>query len=211
MSDSRVRPPRLVLVTGATGVGKSTLAHRTAAELGFARFASTDSVREVLRMSANPAEQPALHRSSYSHGETGDAVNDWIDACAVVEAGIVAVIGRARGEGVDLIVEGVHIIPQNRWLREWTASGGIAIGVCATVETEARHLEFIEARESRTHRSVDRYIQSFGRIRAVQDAVIERGRISGWLQVDGIFHRDPVERIRQTLDEAWYEHQRSII
>ncbi len=207
IDDGPDQPPRLVVITGATGVGKSTLAHRVAGELGFGRFASTDTIREVMRLAASSGSEPALHRSTYSMGDTGDAINDWQDAAVAVEAGVEAVIARSRAEGIDLVVEGVHIVPHVRWLRDWSKAGGIVIGVYVTVETEARHLEFIEAREARTHRSVDRYLQSFDRIRAVQTAMIERGRISNWLQVDSVFHREPVERVRQALDEAWYERR----
>ncbi len=209
MSEPAMRPPRLVLIAGATSVGKSTLAHGVAAAQGFARLASTDAIREVMRLGSTPKKNPALHRSSYSMGETGDAINDWLDAAAVVEAGVEAVIDRARGEGVDLIVEGVHIVPSSRWLRDWRKSGGIALGVYTTVETEARHLEFIEGRESRTHRSIDPYLNAFDRIRQAQDGIIERGKISNWLQVDSFFHREPVARVEQALNEAWYERKQN--
>ena len=38
------------------------------------------------------------YRSSYLKGETGELVNDWLDASEAVEKGVDAVIDRARAK-----------------------------------------------------------------------------------------------------------------
>ena len=57
--------PRLLVITGSSGVGKSTLSARAAASLGFSKSASTDTIREALRTQFDADELPALHRSSF--------------------------------------------------------------------------------------------------------------------------------------------------
>ena len=59
------RPPILVLIAGATGVGKSTTAVKIANEHSFARLLSTDAIREIMRVQ-DTTENLALHRSSFS-------------------------------------------------------------------------------------------------------------------------------------------------
>ena len=76
--------PRLVLISGATGVGKTTLAKAVAHEMGLARIASSDTIREVMRATAI-SSTPALNRSSYGRGEVGDAGTDWEDAARAVD------------------------------------------------------------------------------------------------------------------------------
>ena len=73
-------------------------------------------------------EDPALHRSSFSRGKNGEPVLDWQRTCESVEPGITATIERARREGIDLLIEGVHIVPSDRLLRAWREGGGIAQG-----------------------------------------------------------------------------------
>ena len=51
--------PIVVLIGGATGVGKSTVATKLAARLGITRVIPTDTVREVMRTHAMQA--PELH------------------------------------------------------------------------------------------------------------------------------------------------------
>ena len=43
------QPPRLLVISGATGVGKSTTATQLAADLKFSRLISTDAIREIMR------------------------------------------------------------------------------------------------------------------------------------------------------------------
>ena len=51
-------PPRLLIITGTSGVGKSTLSAKLAFSLGFVETAATDTVREVLRTQFTNLELP---------------------------------------------------------------------------------------------------------------------------------------------------------
>ena len=121
------RPPRLLIIAGATGTGKSTVAMKIAAKSNFARLLSTDAIREITRTYDVNAKNLALHRSSFSIGESNDAVIDWLDTCQAVENGIEATINRAMREGIDLLIEGVHIIPSDRLIRSWIESEGLQL------------------------------------------------------------------------------------
>ena len=91
------KPPLLIMIAGATGVGKSTTAVSIASEHSIVRFVSTDAIRETMRV-ADSGENHALHRSSFSRGESGDPVLDWQDTCKAVESGVLAAIERAQRE-----------------------------------------------------------------------------------------------------------------
>ena len=68
--------PRLLVITGSSGVGKSTISARAAASLGFSKSASTDTIRETLRTQFDSEQAPALHRSSFEPAGSG-AIEDW--------------------------------------------------------------------------------------------------------------------------------------
>ncbi len=200
------RAPRLLVIAGATGTGKSTASVQIAADIGFSRLLSTDAVREIMRSCDEERQQPALHRSSFSRGSSGEPVIDWLDTCQAVEGGIVATIDRARREGIDLLIEGVHINPSERLLRSWREAGGIAIGLVMTVGEEERHRSMIHSRDAHSFRRPDRYLAAFPRIRAIQDGLIERAKIASWPIVDLSRVSKDTDRIKHLLDLAWNEH-----
>ena len=202
------RPPILVLIAGATGVGKSTTAVKIANEHSFARLLSTDAIREIMRVQ-NTNENHALNRSSFSRGEAGDAVLDWQDTCKAVEAGILATIERARREGIDLILEGVHLEPSSRLLRSWRDSGGIAVGIVMHVDDEEQHASFLKQRETHSFRNAERYISALPRIRAIQDSLKEKSRIADWNTLDATVVKDSLERVNHWLDLAWNDWRKS--
>ena len=107
----------LLVIAGATGVGKSTAAVGVASRAGFTRVMSTDAIREIMRATDESQQHEALHRSSFSRGTSGEPVLDWNETCLAVEAGIAATVERARREGIDLLLEGVHIVPSARCSR----------------------------------------------------------------------------------------------
>src|SRR5207245_729003 len=57
--------PIIVLIGGATGVGKSTIATQLAARLGIVRVVATDAIREVMRAMFSPELMPTLYTSSF--------------------------------------------------------------------------------------------------------------------------------------------------
>jgi len=199
--------PRLVLISGATGAGKTTLAKAVAHEMGMARIASSDTIREVMRAIADSPD-PALNRSSYGRGEVGDPATDWEDAAKAVQPGIEAVVERARRQGVDLVIEGVHVIPSRKLIGAWEATGGAAVGIVVKIEDEDTHRKRIEEREANTWRGVERYRIGFDRIRSIQRALEERGAGAEWKVVDTRLHQDGLGMVRQWLNEAWYAADR---
>lgn len=199
------RAPRLLVIAGATGTGKSTASVQIAADIGFARLLSTDAIREIMRSCDEERKEVALHRSSFSRGSSGEPVIDWLDTCQAVEGGIVATIDRARREGIDLLIEGVHINPSERLLRSWREAGGIAVGLVMTVGEEDRHRSMIRSRDAHSFRRPDRYLAAFPRIRAIQEGLIERAKIASWPIVDLSRVSKDTDRIKHLLDLAWNE------
>ena len=204
-SNSNTKPPKLVLIAGATGVGKSTVSINVARNLKFSRCISTDAIREILRTVENE-ENSNLFRSSFSKGETGDPVTDWKDSCEPLEKGIKATKDRARREGIDLIIEGVHITPSNDFLRDWRNEGGIAVGVVLHVRNKNTHLDLIKEREMNSWRTARRYIESFERIRKIQDGILEAAIPYSWDTLDCTIE-DAEAKVAHLLDVQWNQKQ----
>ena len=175
--------PRLLIIVGTSGVGKSTMSARLASELNFSKVASTDTVREALRTQITPSESPALHRSSFESAG-GSVVEDWGGTVEAVSEGVRAVIQRALEKRGDLLLEGVHYFPNKEVIDEWRDAGGIATGVVLYVTSENMHRGMIANREKHNGKQVDHYLGNLGRIREIQEELVVSGSQSEWLLVD---------------------------
>ena len=191
--------PRLIVITGSSGVGKSTLSARAAASLGFSKSASTDTIREALRTQFDTDELPALHRSSFESAGSG-VVEDWHETVKVLSEGVAAVVRRASMKGSDLLLEGVHLIPGAQILNDWRGAGGIACGVVLYVEEGGRHQRFIMRRERHNNRGLAHYLDNLDRIREIQNEMVSNGRDAGWLVMDASAQDDPVGMVEASFE-----------
>ena len=191
--------PRLLVITGSSGVGKSTLSARAAASLGFSKSASTDTIREALRTQFDTDELPALHRSSFESAGSG-VVEDWPETVKVLSEGVAAVVRRASMKGSDLLLEGVHLIPGAQILNDWRGAGGIACGVVLYVEEGGRHQRFIMRRERHNNRGLAHYLDNLDRIREIQNEMVSNGRDAGWLVMDASAQDDPVGMVEASFE-----------
>ncbi len=177
--------PLILMICGATGVGKSTLATMLAHRLGVTRVTATDMVRQVLRAFFSNQFMPAVHHSSFDadHGVRLDTASaDRLIAgferqVEQVSVGINALIERAAIERTSLVIEGVHCVPGA--IDGLAQLDAVVVQVVVAIEDEELHKAHFYARGDSQRRAVERYLGAFGRIRRLQDYVVERARREG--------------------------------
>lgn len=113
--------PIIVLLGGAAGTGKSTLATEIAQRLEIVGIQSSDLLREVMRMMLPERLVPVLHRSSYDawtalpesansgDGEDTFLIDGYRAQAELLTVPCEAVIKRSLQEESSLILEGVHV------------------------------------------------------------------------------------------------------
>lgn len=167
--------PLVILIGGAVGVGKSTIATHLAHRLGIVRVVSTDgSIREVMRSMLSSELMPALHVSSFQTDQAvreptrrSDAlVSGFREQTQAVSVGIDAMINRSVTEGTSIVIEGVHVVPGFFDL-EIHGDRLVAVPLILEVEDEARHLHHFAIRETGV-RPAERYAKHFENIRKLQ-------------------------------------------
>lgn len=167
--------PLVVLIGGATGVGKSTLATQLAARLGIVRAVATDAIREVMRAMVSPRLMPTLHCSSFEADSAlrepptrpSDAlVLGFREQTAAVAVGVNALIERAAVEGTSIVIEGAHVVP-GFFDVETHGDRILPVPLVITVEDEDTHRSHFGARDA-SGRPAARYVRGFDNIRRIQ-------------------------------------------
>src|SRR5207248_4507830 len=108
--------PLVILIGGATGTGKSTVATEIAYRLGITRLTSTDSIRQTMRAFFSHEFMPSIHYSSFEAGAAFPDADDplvagFLEQSRNVLVGVQASIERALQEGWSMMLEGVHLVP----------------------------------------------------------------------------------------------------
>jgi 2-phosphoglycerate kinase len=166
--------PIILLVGGATGTGKSTVATEAAYRLGITRFTSTDFIRETIRAYFPPTEMPLVHVSSFeAEGAGGSPEAGFLEQTGRVLVGVEAAINRALNEGWSMVIEGVHLVPG---LVPTEIEGVLLVHAVLHVDDIEKHRSHFVIRDASTggERALDRYLTRLAEIRALQDAIVDR-------------------------------------
>ncbi|KAK9831401.1 hypothetical protein WJX81_001251 [Elliptochloris bilobata] len=191
-----------VLLAGTSGTGKSTLAGLLAARLGITTMVSTDSVRNMLRSFAGPADDPLLWASTY---QAGEHVTDAAAAAAAARRGakqgaaplqrmdskqrtmlgykaqsgrvvetLERLVGGCEARRESLVVEGVHL-SLNFVVRLMQRHPSI-VPFLIHISNEAKHRErfAVRAKYMALEPVQNRYVAHLRSIRAIQEYLVRR-------------------------------------
>jgi 2-phosphoglycerate kinase len=181
--------PIILLVGGATGTGKSTVATEIAYRLGITRVTSTDFVRQTMRAFFSQDFMPSIHYSSFEAGLSRDdddldrVVHGFLDQTRNVLVGVRAAIDRVLQEGWSMVLEGVHLVPG---MVPSEIDGALVVQFVLAIEDVEEHASHFWLRDTNTGgmRAFDRYLDSIGDIRAIQDYIVGRAQKAGVTVVD---------------------------
>jgi 2-phosphoglycerate kinase len=173
--------PLVILIGGATGTGKSTVATEIAYKLGITRLTSTDSIRQTMRAFFSHEFMPTVHYSSFAAGAAVPDADDplvagFLDQSRNVLVGVNASIERALQEGWSIILEGVHIVPG---LLPTHVEGALVCPCVLSIEDETAHAQHFFARNEGSERPLGSYLDHFVEIRRLQTFINGRAEREG--------------------------------
>jgi 2-phosphoglycerate kinase len=173
---NRIDRPLIILIGGATGVGKSTVATQLAARLGITRIIPSDAIREVMRAMFTEELMPTLHTSSFDavhlvgHPLPPNAdpvIIGFREQAAAVAVGAQALMRRAVAENTDLILEGAHLVPGFFEPAEFTDAFVVQF-VITVDDADVHRSHFLARAQDNRSRPSERYLDFFDNIRKIQ-------------------------------------------
>jgi 2-phosphoglycerate kinase len=184
--------PLIILIGGATGTGKSTVAAEVAYRLGITRVTSTDFVRQTMRALFTPEFLPAIHYSSFDAGralpsaqeeEVDPLLHGFLEQTRHVLVGVQAAIDRSLEEGWSMVIEGVHLVPG---MLPRLIDGAVVVECVITIDNEETHAGHFWIRDAASEgvRPLDKYLERLGDIRYLQDYICERAQVEGTPRIE---------------------------
>ena len=177
--------PVVLLVGGATGTGKSTIATEVTHRLGITRVTSTDFIRQTMRAFFSREFMPSVHYSSFEaelalsradEDVAGDAtLLGFLDQTRNVLVGVEAAIDRSLTEGWSMALEGVHLVPG---MIAIDRSDALVVHCVIAITDEQAHRSHFWVRDAATDglRPLEKYLDGMTEIRMIQDVLVERAR-----------------------------------
>ncbi len=179
--------PILLLVGGATGTGKSTVATEAAHRLGITRVTSTDFVRQTMRAFFSMDFMPSIHYSSFEADQAlrvpedaeDPVVSGFLEQTRNVAVGVQASIDRALEEGWSMVLEGVHLVPG--LVPQRPVQGALVVQCVLTIDDEEAHASHFWVRDVSSDgvRPVHKYLDRLPDIRRVQELIVRRADRAG--------------------------------
>ena len=179
-SVGKLNKPIVVLIGGATGVGKSTIATILSNRLNITRIVSTDAIREVMRASVSDKLIRPLRGSSYNAYKNmilpPSGVNPVLlgfrEQVMAVIVGVEAIIRRSIEEKTDIIIEGAHIVPGYLNIDKYLPDAIIQNFIISVPDRET-HREHFSKRtfETQGSRPAQRYMKHMDEIRKIQNYI----------------------------------------
>ena len=173
--------PIVILIGGATGTGKSTVATEIAYRLGITRVTSTDFIRQTMRAFFSHEFMPSIHYSSFEAALALPDADDplvagFLEQSRQVLVGVRASIDRALEEGWSMVLEGVHLVPG---LLPRQLESALVSACVLQISDETVHAQHFFTREAGTDRPMSKYLDRFGEIRQLQRYIVDRAQRDG--------------------------------
>jgi 2-phosphoglycerate kinase len=200
--------PIIILVGGATGTGKSTVATEVAHRLGITRVTSTDFIRQTMRAFFSTEFMPAIHYSSFEAGAvvepdvTGDpTVLGFVEQSRQVCVAVEAAMRRALTEGWSLVLEGVHLVPG---LVPTVLEGAVVVHVIVQITDEEVHRIHFHVRDMTTGgvRPMSRYLDRLDDIRRIQGYLVSRAQRTGVAVVENANVERTIDQVVELVIES---------
>ncbi|MCG3225566.1 MAG: hypothetical protein H7645_01500 [Candidatus Heimdallarchaeota archaeon] len=201
--DSKI--PLWILISGAIGVGKSTISRQIAGDLGIQHVVGTGIVRDILQKVLSADIMPELHSSSYKAFQTlrpiyssrfEEVILGFENHSKFVNIGVEAVLSRAETESVSILVEGEHLLPA--FYEDTILKKPNVLYITIATPDESLHKENLSAQYTKEKEEL---LSHFEQIRKIHDHLVNEAKIRKLNLVLSERGKKPIGRVRQLVVE----------
>lgn len=171
-----ISKPRIILIGGPAGAGKSTLALELAYKMKIKQIVDLDTVREVLRGEHNKTNDPYLFSSSYEAwklegSEDSESIIRAFEKYSLsLKKAVDRIIERVDVLGKDTIIEGVHIVPS--FYKKYIRRKNTRFIMLTPANAKVHKNNFIKRRDEFHGMDIQEYFDNFEKINIINKYLI---------------------------------------
>lgn len=175
--------PLIILIGGAAGTGKTSLARRLCAELHITHRLGSGFIREIAKSFVSMEQNTYLYNYSFRPHINIPPFENLYKQSEVIKSPIEACIKRAHDEGTSLVIEGVNVIPG------LIDAELVTLFVVLTVENYNEHFKMIQGR-AHLQRKIG--VEDFEKVRLIQEEFKRAAEEKGYPILDLCAERNSV-------------------
>lgn len=185
--------PLIILIGGASGVGKSTVTAEVAFRLDIVRTQSTDMMREIIRAYLAPHVVPTLGYSSFEAWRgvpnpqrsgrrrlDNPVIAGFLSQFANVRVALESTINRAINEHQSLIIDGVLALPWELNLNELRKQALVVPVMLAVMRKKLLARQLARRGDEQAARKASRYLEQIDNIWELQYYLLSQADMKGF-------------------------------
>ncbi len=194
--------PIFILLGGATGVGKTSIAVEVARRLEIPRVIGTDSIRQIMRLMFSESLMPEIHKSTFdphprvagdpATGAADTLIAGFREQAQKIAVGVHALLDRAVEENTSMLIEGANLVPGIVDFERYRDDAHVIFLVTAALEPGAYKSRFMRRGAAVRERPAHRYVDHFDEIQILQDHILAEADHFGLPMIDNINLDDAV-------------------
>lgn len=177
----------IILISGTSGIGKSTIAKELFNKLNIDHRQTTGMIREIIAAESTKETDPYLYHLTY---DAEDPLTQFLSQARRIEKAVKACIHRCRREDSSLIIEGNHLIP------ELFHNAPIDLLIVITNSDQQLHKQRILQND--VHRFIDE--KKFENIRIIDTYLVNEAKKYGILVVENQDSNEVIEKIIHLIE-----------
>ncbi|MCP4007076.1 MAG: hypothetical protein GY725_23085 [bacterium] len=189
--------PVFILLGGAAGVGKTSIAVDVARRLEIPRVIGTDSIRQIMRLMFSENLMPEIHGSTFdvhlrltTDPDPGSGTDPLIvgfrEQAQKIAVGVHALLDRAVAENTSMLIEGANLVPGIVDFERYREDAHVIFLVTASLDKEAYRSRFLRRGVRARERPAHHYIDHFAEILTIQDHILAEAENYGLPIIDNV-------------------------
>jgi 2-phosphoglycerate kinase len=198
--------PKVIMIGGAPGTGKTTVAINVAKILKIDQILQTDLLRDVMWLYESEKDNPMLFTVTHEcwkflgKKSRKNVIRGALLHAETLHEKIIRIVRKSLKDGRSIIVEGAHVTPA--LIKKINPASGRMYGFILLVKNMKKHLKFFDLKNEERAISYNKWYENFREIRTIQSYLAKTAGENGFYVIENDDIGKTVGKIIEVISEG---------